>query len=73
MGVLIVVNATATAIAWWRAPLGAILLLFGGLAFAGFALWSAGSHHAFAMATSGGPFLVAGVAVLVSQRRDRPE
>ncbi len=71
---LILINATATAIVWWRARLGAILLLVGGLALAAFALWSAGSHHAFAMATSGGPYLVAGAAVLVGERfrrRDR--
>ncbi|MGC9359327.1 MAG: hypothetical protein ACP5G7_03000 [Anaerolineae bacterium] len=65
---LILINATATAIVWWRVGLGAILLLLGGLAFAAFALWSAGSHHAFAMATSGGPYILAGLAVHVGER-----
>lgn len=65
---LILTNATATAIAWWSPRLGAILLLSGGLAFAAFALWSAGSHHAFAMATSGGPYILAGLVVYMGER-----
>jgi hypothetical protein len=68
MGTLVLGSSVATGIAWWRARLGAILLLLAGVLFAVFALCTAGQRHAFAVATSGGPFLLAGALLLVGSR-----
>jgi len=72
MAALVLGNAAATGIAWWRPRLGAVLLLIGGLAHAAFALYSAGHNHALAMLISGGPFLLAGAAVLLASREAHP-
>lgn len=66
--VLALVNVVATAVAWHRPRLGGRLLVATGTCLAAFALLTAGRNHALAMASSGGPFLLAGVLLVLATR-----
>lgn len=58
---LALVAAVSVGIAWWREGLGSALVIASALAYMVFAYLSAGQRRGMAMATSGGPFLVAGI------------
>lgn len=68
LGILILVNAVGTVLAWWKPVIGANAILAGGLALSVFALISAGRNHAVAVLVSGAPFLLAGILILTASR-----
>ena len=70
LGALIVANVAGVALAWWRAPVGGVVLALAGAALCVFAYLTAGHNKGFAVLVSGAPFTVAGVLLLVSARSD---
>jgi hypothetical protein len=69
LAVLALVCLAGVGLAWWRARLGGAVLIVAGLALSIFAAVSAGRRQWAAVLTSGAPFLVAGVLLVVSRRR----
>jgi len=66
LGVLIILIAILTVLAWrWEKEAGALLLL-AGVALSLFALNTAGRNHIFAMLVSGAPFILSGFLFMAS-------
>lgn len=68
MAGMITTAAVVTAVAWWRAGVGGLLMVLFGLAFSTFGYISAGHNKWLAVLVSGVPFLVAGFLFLASHR-----
>lgn len=69
---LVTANVAAVVVAFVRERIGSRLLAITGLALAAFAVVSAGRHHLFAAAVSGGPFLVSGILLMLAARGAEP-
>lgn len=64
IGVLVVLNVAGVLIAFRHERFGGRVLLATGVAFAVFALLTAGRNHWLAAAVSGGPFMLSGALFL---------
>jgi hypothetical protein len=67
--VLVAALALGVLIGWWREAIGGGVLVVVAMAFSAFAWVTAGHNKGFAILISGGPFLVAGILLLMSWRR----
>ena len=67
--VLVAALALGVLLGWWREAIGGGVLVVVAMVFSAFAWVTAGHNKGFAMLISGGPFLVAGILLLVSWRR----
>jgi hypothetical protein len=71
MATLIVASALAVLVAWWREGIGAILVIFAGVAHCVFAYLASGHNTLFAMLISGVPFVLVGILFLSSWHRGK--
>jgi hypothetical protein len=69
IAVLVAALALGVLLGWWREAIGGGVLAVVAVVFSAFAWVTAGHNKGFAMLISGGPFLVAGILLLVSWRR----
>jgi len=71
LAALVIVAVVGVVIAWRREAIGGAIAVIAGVALCIFAYVTAGFNQGFAMAVSGGPFLLAGVLFLASRWRSR--
>ncbi len=66
LGALVIVAVVGVALAWWREEIGGTIMVIKGIDLCIFAYVTAGHSKGFAMAVSGGPFLLAGILFLAT-------
>lgn len=71
LAALVIVAVVGVIIAWRREVIGGAIAVIAGVALCIFAYVTAGFNQGFAMAVSGGPFLLAGALFLASGWRSR--
>ncbi len=71
LGALVIFAVVGVIIAWWKEGIGGTIMVMRGIDLCIFAYVTAGRNRGFAMAVSGGPFLVAGLLFLASGWRSR--
>ncbi len=68
LGCLVAVVVIGVIIAWFREGIGGLIVVIGGIVLSIFAYITAGHNKVLAMASSGIPFLIAGILFLISWR-----
>ncbi len=71
LGCLVAVVVIGVIIAWFREGIGGLIVVIGGIVLSIFAYITAGHNKVLAMASSGIPFLIAGILFLIYWRRTR--
>lgn len=71
LGCLVAVVVIGVTIAWWCEGIGGLIVVIGGIVLSIFAYITAGHNKVLAMASSGIPFLIAGILFLIYWRRTR--
>ena len=66
LGCLVAVVVIGVIIAWFREGIGGLIVVIGGIVLSIFAYITAGHNKVLAMASSGIPFLIAGILFLIS-------
>lgn len=72
LATLMSISVAGVVVGWFREGLGGAILLVAAAGQATFAYFAAGHHKGFAMAISGGPFLIVGSLFLAYRWRSRP-
>lgn len=71
LGCLVAVVVIGVIIAWFREGIGGLIVVIGGIVLSIFAYITAGHNKVLAMASSGIPFLIAGILFLIYWRKTR--
>lgn len=71
LATLVIIAVVGVAIAWRRERIGGMVTVVAAVALCVFAYITAGHNRGYAMAVSGGPFLLAGILFLVSWWRSK--
>ncbi len=71
LGILVFISSVGVTIAWWCEGIGGLIVVIGGIVLSIFAYITAGHNKVLAMASSGIPFLIAGILFLIYWRRTR--